>query len=88
MLQFLSSPLLGALSDVYGRKPILLLSIAGTLLSYAVSFFKHCLKSYGSKVKSGINCSTDQDKFSQKSARRPMVPFSRLNFVIESLSME
>ncbi|VDK65115.1 unnamed protein product [Onchocerca ochengi] len=36
LLQFLSSPLLGALSDVYGRKPILLLSIAGTLLSYVM----------------------------------------------------
>ncbi|MCP9262677.1 hypothetical protein DINM_006036 [Dirofilaria immitis] len=36
LLQFLSSPLLGALSDVYGRKPILLLSIAGTLLSYII----------------------------------------------------
>uniref|UniRef100_A0A915PJ88 Major facilitator superfamily (MFS) profile domain-containing protein n=1 Tax=Setaria digitata TaxID=48799 RepID=A0A915PJ88_9BILA len=36
LLQYLSSPLLGALSDVYGRKPILLLSIFGTLLSYAI----------------------------------------------------
>ncbi|VDO27317.1 unnamed protein product [Onchocerca flexuosa] len=36
LFQFLSSPLLGALSDVYGRKPILLLSIAGTLLSYVM----------------------------------------------------
>ncbi|KAK6108049.1 Major Facilitator Superfamily protein [Brugia pahangi] len=36
LLQFLSSPLLGALSDIYGRKPILLLSIAGTLLSYII----------------------------------------------------
>ncbi|EFO27117.1 hypothetical protein LOAG_01366 [Loa loa] len=36
LLQFLSSPLLGALSDVYGRKPILLFSVAGTLLSYVI----------------------------------------------------
>uniref|UniRef100_F1L7D4 Major facilitator superfamily domain-containing protein 10 n=1 Tax=Ascaris suum TaxID=6253 RepID=F1L7D4_ASCSU len=35
-LQFLSSPLLGALSDVYGRKPLLLLSIFGSLLSYFI----------------------------------------------------
>uniref|UniRef100_A0A915C4T9 Major facilitator superfamily (MFS) profile domain-containing protein n=1 Tax=Parascaris univalens TaxID=6257 RepID=A0A915C4T9_PARUN len=35
-LQFLSSPLFGALSDVYGRKPLLLLSIFGSLLSYFI----------------------------------------------------
>ncbi|VDD90854.1 unnamed protein product [Enterobius vermicularis] len=35
-LQFLSSPLLGALSDVCGRKPIIILSVAGTLVSYLV----------------------------------------------------
>ncbi|VDM50196.1 unnamed protein product [Toxocara canis] len=33
-LQFLSSPVLGALSDIYGRKPILLISLCGSLLSY------------------------------------------------------
>uniref|UniRef100_A0A915EPB9 Major facilitator superfamily (MFS) profile domain-containing protein n=1 Tax=Ditylenchus dipsaci TaxID=166011 RepID=A0A915EPB9_9BILA len=33
-LQYLSSPILGALSDVYGRKPILILSILGSLASY------------------------------------------------------
>ncbi|KAL3984870.1 Major Facilitator Superfamily protein [Acanthocheilonema viteae] len=36
LLQFLSSPLLGALSDIFGRKPILLFSIAGTLISYVI----------------------------------------------------
>jgi predicted MFS family arabinose efflux permease len=35
VFQFLSTPLIGRLSDKYGRKPLLLLSIAGT----AVSFF-------------------------------------------------
>ncbi|KAI1708877.1 major facilitator superfamily domain-containing protein [Ditylenchus destructor] len=35
-LQYLSSPLLGALSDVCGRKPILILSVCGSLLSYYV----------------------------------------------------
>ena len=35
MMQFLFSPILGALSDRYGRRPILLLSIAGLGLSYA-----------------------------------------------------
>ena len=35
IMQFLFSPVLGALSDRYGRRPILLLSIAGLGLSYA-----------------------------------------------------
>jgi DHA1 family tetracycline resistance protein-like MFS transporter len=33
---FFASPILGALSDKYGRKPVLLASIAGTSLSYFV----------------------------------------------------
>ncbi|TMS36950.1 hypothetical protein L596_003995 [Steinernema carpocapsae] len=40
-LQFISSPLLGALSDVYGRKPVLILSVCGTLVSYLVSKAKY-----------------------------------------------
>ena len=35
LMQFVFSPILGALSDRYGRRPILLLSIAGLGLSYA-----------------------------------------------------
>ena len=35
LMQFLFSPILGALSDRYGRRPILLLSIAGLGASYA-----------------------------------------------------
>ncbi|WP_010135372.1 MFS transporter [Ochrovirga pacifica] len=34
--QFIGAPWLGSMSDVYGRKPILLLSQAGTLLSWIV----------------------------------------------------
>ncbi|KAF8355978.1 hypothetical protein PRIPAC_97601 [Pristionchus pacificus] len=35
-LQFISSPTLGSLSDVYGRKTMLLLSAAGTLVSHVM----------------------------------------------------
>lgn len=37
LVQFLAMPLLGALSDRYGRRPVLLLSIAGLGFSYLVS---------------------------------------------------
>ncbi|CAG0882594.1 unnamed protein product [Darwinula stevensoni] len=35
-LQFLSSPLVGGLSDIYGRKPLLLITMVGILASYAL----------------------------------------------------
>lgn len=48
-LQFLSSPLLGALSDVCGRKPIIILSVAGTLVSYLVSSTINVILNYSRK---------------------------------------
>lgn len=36
LLQYLSSPLLGALSDVHGRRPVFVCSVLGSLLSYWV----------------------------------------------------
>ncbi len=36
LLQFLFSPLLGSLSDRVGRKPVLSVSLAGTMINYAV----------------------------------------------------
>lgn len=38
LLQFICAPILGSLSDRYGRRPILLVSIAGIALSYALWF--------------------------------------------------
>ncbi|XP_071168317.1 major facilitator superfamily domain-containing protein 10-like [Mytilus edulis] len=40
-LQFLASPIVGATSDVYGRKPVLLLSLAGVAGSYALWAVSH-----------------------------------------------
>ncbi|XP_076242393.1 major facilitator superfamily domain-containing protein rtet isoform X2 [Calliopsis andreniformis] len=40
-LQFLGSPIIGALSDIYGRKPLMLLCLIGIMMSYllwALSF--------------------------------------------------
>jgi MFS family permease len=39
LLQFACAPLLGSLSDRYGRRPILLISITGLAASYALWFF-------------------------------------------------
>lgn len=41
LLQFMSSPFVGALSDRFGRKPILLMAMSGSLLSYSIWFCAH-----------------------------------------------
>ena len=35
-LQFVASPLIGGMSDLFGRRPLLLLSTAGVAASYAI----------------------------------------------------
>lgn len=39
VMQFVFSPILGALSDRFGRRPVLLISLAGALLDYLVMAF-------------------------------------------------
>lgn len=39
LLQFVGAPLFGALSDRVGRRPVLLVSLAGILVSYVIWFF-------------------------------------------------
>lgn len=39
LAQFLSTPLIGRMSDKYGRRPMLILSIAGTAISFVIMAF-------------------------------------------------
>lgn len=42
-MQFIFSPMLGTLSDKFGRRPILLLSLAGSAINYVLLSFSHSL---------------------------------------------
>lgn len=41
LLQFISSPILGSLSDKFGRKPMMLLAMVGSLISYGIWFWSY-----------------------------------------------
>ena len=38
LMQFIFTPVWGSLSDIYGRKPILIMSLSGNVISYALMF--------------------------------------------------
>ncbi|NDK09721.1 MFS transporter [Candidatus Gracilibacteria bacterium] len=46
LFQFLAAPILGSLSDKYGRKPILIITQAGTMLSWVVLGVSYLLPEY------------------------------------------
>jgi MFS transporter, DHA1 family, tetracycline resistance protein len=54
-MQFVSAPVLGALSDRYGRRPILLLSLAGSTVDYLVMAFTPYLPLlFGARAMAGL----------------------------------
>jgi MFS transporter, DHA1 family, tetracycline resistance protein len=44
LMQFLFAPILGRLSDRFGRRPVLLISLAGTVAAYLLFAFQHTLE--------------------------------------------
>lgn len=55
-MQFLFTPLLGRLSDRVGRRPIVLISLAGTVVSYLFFAFAHSLAGlFASRLLAGIS---------------------------------
>lgn len=65
LLQYISMPVMGSLSDIYGRKPLLLMSLIGISISYLFwSFSSHLFsiflifRTIGGLSKGNISLST------------------------------
>lgn len=55
LCQFIATPIIGRLSDKYGRKPLLVISIAGTALSFFVlAFAKNAFFLFFARILDGI----------------------------------
>lgn len=54
LCQFLFAPVLGALSDRFGRRPVLLISIGGTALSYMLLGLAHRFVGFGVEAVIGV----------------------------------
>lgn len=71
--QFFATPLLGALSDKWGRKPLLAISLAGTCLSFLVfAFAQNLLMLFAARILDGItggNISVAQAMVSDSSTK-------------------
>lgn len=71
--QFFATPLLGALSDKWGRKPLLAISLAGTCLSFLVfAFAQNLVMLFAARILDGItggNISVAQAMVSDSSTK-------------------
>ena len=55
LFQFIGSPILGRLSDIYGRRPILAISLFGSFIGYILIAFSHSLSTiFLSRIIDGI----------------------------------
>lgn len=86
-LQFLSSPIVGALSDIYGRKPLMICCLIGIALSYLLWAFSCNFAIFvlarfiGGISKGNINLSMAiiSDVTSPKTRGKAMVKFIKIN---------
>src|ERR1700756_3537619 len=57
--QFFATPMLGALSDKFGRKPILVISLAGTFISFVLfAEARTLIMLFGARILAGLTGGT------------------------------
>jgi len=72
LMQFLCSPLLGALSDRYGRRPVILISCLGLGLDYIFMAIAPSLTLlFVGRIISGITAATISPRPASSTGRRP-----------------